>query len=121
MNYYIYAIFETMSPSALVRQARETAGLTQAELAARLGASQSVVARMERRGSNPTWVTLVRTLRATGHDLELAPRATPAVALDLGQLRERLALTPAERLRLFHDSQRNLDWMRASAQRRARA
>src|ERR1700737_4120004 len=106
-----------MSPSALVRQARREAGLTQAELARRVGVSQPEIARLERGNSNPTWDTLVRALRATGHELELGGRPSPA-GLDLGQLRERLALTPAERLRVFQASQRNLQRLRARARRR---
>jgi transcriptional regulator with XRE-family HTH domain len=106
-----------MSPSALVREARQSAGLTQAELAARLGVSQPVVARLERRGSNPTWDTLVRALRATGHDVELK-RSPPAASLDLEQIRERLALTPAERLRVFEASHANVSRLRAAARRR---
>ena len=107
-----------MTSSQLVRQARRSAGLTQAELAVRLGVSQPVVARLEGWRSNPTWETLVRALRATGHEIELARRPPPVVELDLGQLRERLALTPAERLRAFQRSQANLVHLRASAQPR---
>jgi uncharacterized protein len=109
-----------MSPPAdLIRRARREAGLTQAALASRLGVPQSVVARLERRGSNPTWATLSAALHATGHTLELKRRpARSTVTLDLGQLRERLALTPAERLRLFQDSQRNLERLRRAARRR---
>jgi transcriptional regulator with XRE-family HTH domain len=102
----------------LLRQARQTAGLTQAELAERLGVSQPVVARLERRNSNPTWDTLLRVLRATGHDIELKRRPTSSAQLDFGQLRERLALTPAERLKLFLDSQSGLERLQATARRR---
>lgn len=109
-----------MSPSTLLRRARQSAGLTQAQLAARLGVSQPVIARMERRSSNPTWDTLVRALRATGHEIELTRRSSPAVDLDVAQLRERLLLTPAQRLRVFERSQQNLDHLRATARRRGR-
>lgn len=109
----------TATPAAsLIRQARREAGLSQTSLASRLGLPQSVVARMERPGSNPTWATVSAALRVTGHTLELRRwRAAPFAELDLGQLRERLALTPAERLRLFQDSQRNLERLRSSARR----
>jgi transcriptional regulator with XRE-family HTH domain len=108
-----------MSPSLLLRQARHSAHMTQAELAARLGVSQPVVARLEGPSSNPTWDTLVRALRATGHDLVLTRR--PAVKLDMDQLRERLAMTPAERLRTFERSQHDLERLKTSARRRGRA
>ena len=101
----------------LVRQARRSAGLTQTELAARLGTTQPVVARLERVDANPTWGTLLRALHAAGHDVELVRR--PAlVGVDLGQLRARVALSPAERLALFERSQRAVLELRAHARRR---
>jgi transcriptional regulator with XRE-family HTH domain len=109
-----------MSASALIRQARAAAGLTQAELGARLGVSQPVIARLESATSNPTYATLERALRATGHGLALAGRPAPATAtVDLSQLQERLALTPDERLRLFTRSQQNLAGLAGRARRRA--
>ena len=93
-----------MAASTLVRTARRRANLTQAQLAERAGLSQAEVARLERAGSNPTAATLERLLRATGHRLEV--RRLDAV--DETQLRERLELTPAERLAAFEASQRNL-------------
>jgi transcriptional regulator with XRE-family HTH domain len=101
-----------MAASTLVRTAvdgpphpgatRRAAGLSQAE-----------VARLERAGSNPTAATLERLLRATGHRLEL--RRLDAV--DETQLRERLQLTPAERLAAFEASQRNLVTLTRRARR----
>jgi uncharacterized protein len=93
-----------VAASTLLRAARQRAGLTQAELAGRAGLSQAEVARLERAGSNPTAATLERILRATGHRLEL----TRAEDVDETQLRERLRLTPAERLAAFQTSQRSL-------------
>jgi uncharacterized protein len=93
-----------VAASTLLRAARRRADLTQAQLAARAGVSQAEVARLERAGSNPTAATLDRLLRATGHRLEL--RRLDAV--DETQVRERLELTPAERLAAFEASQRNL-------------
>jgi len=104
-----------MTAAALLRSARASAGMTQAELANRLGSAQPSVARLERADANPTWNTLMEALRVTGHDLKLVPRR-PA-QLDVGQLRERLALTPAQRLRAFARSQRNLLQMQATARR----
>ena len=59
-------IIGPMRPDLLIRDARRAAGLTQAELAARLGISQSAIAKLEREGSNPTVETLDRVLRAHG-------------------------------------------------------
>jgi transcriptional regulator with XRE-family HTH domain len=93
-----------MSIAVLIRDARRDAGLTQAELAGRAGTTQSAIARLERPGSNPRVATLERVLAATG----LVLSATPAPrVVDEDQLRARLALTPAQRLALFEESQRN--------------
>jgi transcriptional regulator with XRE-family HTH domain len=59
----------------LVREARRRGNLTQAELAARLGTTQSAVARLERGGSAPSLERLSRIARACG--LELVPTLTP--------------------------------------------
>ena len=89
-----------VSASETVRGARVRAGLTQAELATRLGTTQSAVARLEAPGSNPTVTTLERVLEATGHRLVLA--ATNAESgVDKTLIADRLELTPAERLRSF--------------------
>jgi transcriptional regulator with XRE-family HTH domain len=93
-----------LAASALLRIARHRAGLTQVELARRAGLSQAEVARLERAGSNPTAATFERLVRATGHRLDLAR----ADDVDETQLRERLRLTPAERLAAFEASQRNV-------------
>jgi transcriptional regulator with XRE-family HTH domain len=98
------AILTGVAASTLLRTARRRAHLTQAQLGDRAGLSQAEVARLERAGANPTAATLERLLRATGHRLEL--RRLDAV--DETQLRERLELTPAERLAAFEASQRNL-------------
>ena len=81
-----------MTPGTLLREARQASGLTQTQLAARLGTSQPAVARLESPGANPTWATFTRALRAAGYAIELTSLAEPAVELDLGQLRERRCL-----------------------------
>jgi transcriptional regulator with XRE-family HTH domain len=107
-----------MSAASLLRTARLEAGLTQAQLAARLGLTQPAVAKLERPGANPTVATLDRALRATGHRLGLGDLA-PEV--DETQIAERLRLTPAERLRAFRASQRNLSQLVERARRGDRA
>jgi transcriptional regulator with XRE-family HTH domain len=87
-----------MEADALIRHARGAAGLTQADLARRLGTSQPAIVKLERAGANPTVRTLDRVLRATGHRLELsAPTWSPGV--DESLIRKQLELPPAERLR----------------------
>ena len=89
-----------MSAAALVRTARRSANLTQAQLAARMGTSQPVVARLEREHADPRFATLERALAAAGSRLELV-WAPPAPAVDEAQLAEQLAMTPAERVAAF--------------------
>lgn len=67
-----------MSAPALLRTARERAGLSQAALAAAAGTSQSAVARYETGVAQPSLRTLERLLAACGDRLEL--RAVPAAA-----------------------------------------
>ena len=86
------------NPSSLLRDARTSAGLTQAQLARRLGVSQAAVAKLERPGANPTIDTLEDALWATGHRLTLtAPARKPGV--DESLIRQHLELSPEERLR----------------------
>lgn len=60
----------------LLHALRAEAGLTQRELAARLGVSQQAVAQAERWGANPTVAFMRRWAEACGASLELnfAPR-----------------------------------------------
>lgn len=103
-----------MSSAALtLRRARRAAGISQAELAQRAGVSQPVVARLERAGSNPSFETLSRMIRATGARLEL--RVAPSPGLDEQQILTRLSMPPAERLATFTASQRNLARLAARA------
>ena len=53
----------------LVYQLRTEAGLTQAELAERMGTTQSAVARMEGGGTRPTLETLEKLAAAVGQEL----------------------------------------------------
>jgi DNA-binding XRE family transcriptional regulator len=53
----------------LVYRLRTEARMTQAELASRMGTTQSAIARMEGGGSRPTLDTLEKLARAVGQDL----------------------------------------------------
>jgi transcriptional regulator with XRE-family HTH domain len=86
-----------MSPATAIRVARRTAGLSQQELARRLGTSQPVIARLEREGGNPTVRTLEQTLRATGHRLTLSIEPHRS-SIDESLVRQHLDLTPAARI-----------------------
>lgn len=56
---------------ALIREARRRAGLSQAELAARVGTSQPAIARYERARSLPDLSTVHRIVEACGLELRL--------------------------------------------------
>ena len=85
--------------SVLVRDARLRAGLTQRELARRAETAQSVVARIERGQTSPTWETLTRLLAAAGFDLDASLAVRPVVESHmLDDVARILCLTPEERL-----------------------
>jgi DNA-binding XRE family transcriptional regulator len=71
--------WEELPAGFLLRAAREDAGLSQADLAERLGCSQQAVAQAERWESNPTVSFLRRWADAVGAKLllELEPEAEP--------------------------------------------
>jgi transcriptional regulator with XRE-family HTH domain len=79
----------------LVRSAREAAGLSQAELAARIGTTQPVVSRWERGHDEPRLSTLARIARAC--DLRLDVRLA-VDSVDRAQIRQQLALSPEQRI-----------------------
>lgn len=108
-----------MATGSLIRKARQADGLTQTQLARRLGITQPSVARIEAAGDEVSVATLQRALNALGRSLELrATKRRPSH--DETLLRENLRLTPEQRLHVFDDfyaSARSL----AEAGARARA
>ena len=86
-----------MTGGDLIREARTRAGLTQRQLARRLGTSQPVVARWERGRRSPDYDVVRVAAKACG--FELKPELVP-LDLQLESLLDfMLALSPAERLR----------------------
>lgn len=86
-------------PAKLLRDARRRAGLSQRALAKRARTAQSVIARIERGLTSPTWDTLERLLRATGFDVRA--QIEPSVVVGSHMLREIpriLRMTPEQRL-----------------------
>lgn len=61
-----------------LRQARERLGVTQAELAVRIGSTQPAIARLEAGGVSPSLVTLRRIAAALGMELVVELRARRA-------------------------------------------
>jgi transcriptional regulator with XRE-family HTH domain len=81
------------APASLLKDARKRAGLTQAELASRLGISQAAVAKLERFQANPTIGTLDDALRAAGERLVLTTEPVPP-GIDETLVFEQLRLRP---------------------------
>jgi transcriptional regulator with XRE-family HTH domain len=88
-------------PASIIRNARRQAGLSQAQLASRMGVSQAAIAKFERHGSNPTIATLDNVLTALGQRLVLTTR--PQRNIDETLVFEQLKLPPAERLARLED------------------
>jgi transcriptional regulator with XRE-family HTH domain len=80
----------------ILREARHRVGLSQEALAARLGTTQSAVARWESGAVSPRLDTLERILEACGFE----PRVPlqPLSLEDRDQIRQRLAWSPRRRL-----------------------
>ncbi len=95
------------STGSLLKAARTQAGLTQAELARRLGTTQTAVSRLERRDANPRIATLQSALLATGHRLQL--EAVAALNdVDEAQIAAHLRMMPAERAQAHDAAYRNV-------------
>src|SRR3954471_10257507 len=86
-------------PASLVRTARQTAGLTQRELARKARTAQSVVARIELGETSPSWSTLAGLLKAAGFALSTTLQRTSVDPQLLDDVPRILALTPEQRLR----------------------
>lgn len=109
----------------LVRKARGSAGLSQAQLARRARTSQSAIARYESAVSTPSLATLERLLRACGRPLRLTtpserertrararPRLGPRAALvrrHRARLLEAARQNGAREVRLFGSAARGED------------
>lgn len=104
-------VLSRLDTAALIRECRRHAGLSQAELAARLSTTQSAVSRWERGHESPRVNTLGRILQACGFEVDLTFRRHDDE--DRTQIRYMLSLTPEERLA----GMRNFSRMRAAARR----
>lgn len=86
-----------MKGAQFVREARRRAALSQAELARRVGTTQSAIARVEAGRTSPSLEHLTRLVRACGFDIQA--RLVPYDEQDWTLARQNLLLTPEERLR----------------------
>ena len=88
----------------MIKQSRLAQGLTQVELARRMGITQPSVARMEAAGDAITMTTFRRALRALNRTLVIQVGAAPESSIDESQLLELIKLEPEERLRRFESA-----------------
>ncbi len=86
-----------MKGGRLIREARRRAELTQAELAHRVGTTQSAIARLEGGRTEPSLARVEQLLRACGLDLNV--RLAPADDSDWSVARTNLALDVDARVR----------------------
>lgn len=100
--------------AGLIVSARVSAGLTQRQLAARVGTSQPAIARLEAGQVSPTLDTVVRVAAAAGFELRVAlvpaPAPDPVIEaykrdVDRTLLRENLRRSVDERLRSLEELQ----------------
>jgi transcriptional regulator with XRE-family HTH domain len=87
-----------VSAGELLRAQRRKTGVTQRQLAARMGTTQSAIAALERPTSNPTVRTVADALDALGYRLTISATPKPA-GVDESLIRQQLELSPGERLR----------------------
>jgi transcriptional regulator with XRE-family HTH domain len=92
---------------SLIRDARLAEGLTQAQLARRLGITQPSVARLEAAGDEVSVATLERALNVMNRTLVLHAQLMPS-SVDESQIHEALRLTPGERLERHDRSYREV-------------
>lgn len=99
-----------MNAALLIKKARRKAGLTQSQLAERMGTAQSEVARLESPGSNPRIETLARAVAAADASLRLS-LGKPS-GIDPTLIHDSLKQPAGVRLRTLEDmygfAQRNL-------------
>jgi transcriptional regulator with XRE-family HTH domain len=97
----------------LIAEARKRAGLTQTELADRMGSHQSVVARWETGRTHPDFDTVVSVVRTAGFELGIALHHGDQH--DLALIRRELTLLPHQRLSGMVDAVNKLNAMQATA------
>lgn len=85
-----------MQAGGLIREARRRAGLSQRELADRLGTQQPAVARWESGGDDPAFARVVAAVGACGLRLEM--QLVDGASVDRAQIAESLALLPEQRV-----------------------
>lgn len=111
---YVHTMRDIRDFHQLLQRARQLASITQQDLAARVGTSQSAIAKLEQGDANPTIDTLARCAAAAGFALriELVPQPIGDSVVerykqdvDRTLLRENLRKSVDERLRTLAEWQ----------------
>lgn len=92
----------------LIKEARRRVGLTQLQLARRMGTGQSVIARWERGERSPTMETILRVAEICGLELQTSLVEREPTGIDRAGLARLRSLSPTERLKLAATEARNL-------------
>lgn len=109
-----------MRGNHLIREGRRRAGLTQTELARRVGTTQSAIARLERGKGSPTLERISELLAACGFELQV--HIVPEDRESWSQVQANAALPPADRVARSLGAVRLAEGLRsAGAAARARA
>jgi transcriptional regulator with XRE-family HTH domain len=106
---------DIVNASVLLRGARRGSGMSQRELARRVGLTQASVSRIERGVVSPTVATLDRLLRECGWEVDAVRRHGEGV--DRTLIQERLRLKPGGRIREGEIEWEEIDALRRAAQR----
>ena len=101
-----------MRGGAIIREARRRAGISQQELARRMGTRQPVVARWETGRRAPDYDLVSAAVRACGFELGLS--LTPLDSSDDLAIAKTLSLTPAERLQKNQELLDTETWARGA-------
>ena len=88
-------LYYGMNVFSVIQKTRQRAGLTQADLAQRVGTTQSAISRLENGRVRPSIETIERLAKACGATLELRLRTPEAPT---AEFESNLSLTPAGRL-----------------------
>jgi transcriptional regulator with XRE-family HTH domain len=99
----IYANIALMTSGAIIQKSRRMAGLSQAELARRLGTTPSVLSRWENNQVEPAFAAVIRAVEACELTLVEVLREPEVDPHDVSLLDTTLALTPDERLQRVID------------------
>jgi ribosome-binding protein aMBF1 (putative translation factor) len=103
-----------MTAAAVIADARQGAGISQAELGRRAGIPGSVIGRWERAEVEPAYGAVAQLVRALGYELVLQRHDD---GHDLALIRRSLAASPATRLAELVEAVRALDALSSAAAR----